>query len=196
MRTISAQTRAGVKSLRRTVLLAALLPILAAAQPAWNFRFVPLANSGPGPGGVALTGDFVPGGINNRGQGAFSASLASGGAAVFVFRNAGPVPIALSGQPGPGGGVFGGGVLGNVASNANGEAAFAFSLDPFSFPIGANVGAYRYSDNAPRFNEDSPALINEENGVGKGCERARALSKLCSKHRDDHSPESIWSPFA
>ena len=52
--------------------------------------------------------------------------------------------LAKSGDPAPGGGIFGLGVWVNIGLNERGDAAFAFALDPFIRPSGLNSGVYRW----------------------------------------------------
>lgn len=111
-----------------------------------RYTIVQLAElSGPAPGGGTFVDGFKFGDINNRREMMFGAAVQGAGEGVFAMKKGRSAQIALSGQAAPGGGAFGAGLHGNIASNENGDAAFIFYLEPFSFPIGANAGVYRVS---------------------------------------------------
>jgi hypothetical protein len=103
----------------------------------------------PAPGGFIYDFDFEPYALSDSGQVAFAAdffdpnSFASGEGA---FLNDGTTTqvLAKTGDPAPGGGIFGLGVWVNIGLNERGDAAFAFALDPFIHPAGLNSGVYRW----------------------------------------------------
>jgi hypothetical protein len=115
-----------------------------AAEP-WPFGGDPA----PGPDNLRYFFDFEPGGVNAFGDLAYVADLENGGNPVGegVFARVGGIAtrIARAGDPAPGGGTFGGfGALSTIDINNSGQVAFAFGLEPFTFPFGANDGVYRY----------------------------------------------------
>ena len=118
------------------------------ANPALE-PFTKLATlGGPAPGGGTFAAgiDFEPYGLNSTGKAAFAADMSTGGEGVFLGRKGQLSQITRAGLAAPGGGTFGGfGVFGNLGVNDAGDAAFAFGLEPFSFPIGAGGGVYRYT---------------------------------------------------
>jgi hypothetical protein len=117
-----------------------------------GYSFAPVALLGdpaPGPEGGTFTFDFEPGGLNNKGQVVFTADLdegaAGGGEGVFLGGKGGLSQIIRFGESAPGGGTFGGfGSFSPDTINDSGDAAFGFGLDPFTSPLGANAGVYRY----------------------------------------------------
>ena len=117
-----------------------------------GFAFTALAELGqpaPGPEGGVFTFDFEPGHLNNGGQAIFTADLDQGagdiGEGVFLFDGKGLTQVLRVGETAPGGGTFGGfGSFSPDALNQNNDGAIAFGLNPFTFPIGANSGLYRY----------------------------------------------------
>src|SRR5262245_58355650 len=138
---------------RLTVLALALLGGAAyltrgviAAPAAYDFTLVASLGD-PVPGGLTLINDFAPGAINNRG-GIFSGADTEIGEGVFLYSNGGERSVlGLAGAATPGGGMFGPIFLGPVTLNDSGNGAFAFLLEPFTLPIGANSGVFRYSAN-------------------------------------------------
>lgn len=127
--------------------LLALLPLGAAAAAGPGYRFTHLATlGGPAPDHGSFDSNFQPYGMNARGEVAFvAATLPEGGEGVFAGRPGQLRQILRVGQPAPGGGAFGGfGSLGHSVINDAGDIAVAFTLDPFTLPIGANSGVYRY----------------------------------------------------
>jgi hypothetical protein len=117
--------------------------VAAAAQ---GYVFELLAQlGGPAPGGGIFVNDFEPGGLNKRGSALFGADLSTGGEGVFLLDKRGTSPLARTGNPAPGGGVFEFLFLGSAALNHIDDAAFAFTLSPFSLPVGVNSGLYRFS---------------------------------------------------
>jgi hypothetical protein len=126
-------------------LLAGNTPRVTLAQPP-EFDFTLIVTLGdPAPGGGNFTFDFEPWSINNRSEVAFAADLTTGGEGVFLARKGQISEIMRSGQPAPGGGTFGALVWGHTDLNGKGDVAFAFALDPFTFPLGMNSGIYRFT---------------------------------------------------
>lgn len=125
--------------------LSGIKPRGAQAKPL-GYTFTRIAFFGKlAPGGGKFTLDFEPYGINNSSEVAFAADLTTGGEGVFVGHQGQISQLARSGQPAPGGGMFGLGVWGHTALNDGGDVAFAFILDPLTLPLGLNSGVYRYS---------------------------------------------------
>lgn len=113
-----------------------------------DYAFTKIATIGdpaPGPEGGTYSFDFEPYGLNNRGEAAYAADVSTGGEGVFVSRRRGVAQLMRSGEPAPGGGLFGIGVWGHTAINQRGDVAFQFALDPFLLPLGLNSGVYRFS---------------------------------------------------
>jgi hypothetical protein len=116
-----------------------------------GFSLTPVAilgNPAPGPEGGTFTFDFEAGGLNNKGQVAFTADLDQGagdaGEGVFLGGKGGLSQIIRVGEPAPGGGTFGGfGSFSPDAINDSGDVAFGFGLDPLTLPLGVNAGVYR-----------------------------------------------------
>ncbi len=105
-----------------------------------------LGDAAPGTEGGVHEGDFEPYAINERGEVAFASDLSTGGEGLFVGHPGHLTQLMRAGEPAPGGGTFGGfGVFGTFGFNNSGDAAFCFGLDPFTTPLGANAGVYRYS---------------------------------------------------
>jgi hypothetical protein len=110
---------------------------------------------------VAALGDLAPGGgffqpgiefevgdLNTRGDASFASETLVGlptGEGLFVASPHETSQLERTSLPAPGGGVFGAGVVGRVALNDSGDAAFASYLAPFNLPIGVNAGAYRWN---------------------------------------------------
>jgi hypothetical protein len=145
-----------VRPRRRWLLLALVLAIVACAAgaaaasaseaAASAYSFTPIASLGdPAPGGGAFTFDFEPSAVNGRGDVAFVADLTSGVEGVFVTRAGRLSQLARGAEPAPGGGVFSFAELGRVGLDDAGDASFAFTLDPFTTPVGLNAGVYRFS---------------------------------------------------
>jgi hypothetical protein len=121
------------------------------AQPN-AFDFTLIATLGDlAPGGGNLTFDFEPGSINNRGDAVFAADFtppaSTGSEGVFLWSKGQISQIVRSGQPVPGGGTVGSGVVGPLGATLNdtGDAVMTLVLDPFTFPQGLNSGVYRFS---------------------------------------------------
>src|SRR5439155_12101419 len=67
------------------------------------------------------------------------------GEGVFL-RSAGQISeLMRAGGSAPGGGTFDFLLLGQTSLNDGGDGAVAFTLSPFSTPVGVNSGLYRYS---------------------------------------------------
>ena len=120
------------------------------ATNASTYEFTPLAFLGdPAPGGGTFTFDFEPGSLNNRGEATFAADVTTGGEGIFLASGGQILQIARAGGPAPGGGTFSpdfGLVLaGATPINDRGDVAFAFTLNPFTRPLGVNTGLYRFS---------------------------------------------------
>jgi len=75
--------------------------------------------------------------------------------------------LGLAGSPAPGGGTFSFAFPGPVSLNDSGGAAFAFLLEPFTPPFGANSGLFRYSQNT--LNPTSRIRPTEKNNSAIGC---------------------------
>ena len=87
----------------------------------------------PALGGGNFTFDFEPSAINNRGEVGFTADVTTGGEGVFVGLRGQVTQIMRSGQPAPGGGVFGPTEFGRLGVNEGGDIAIPFSLEPLDF---------------------------------------------------------------
>lgn len=70
------------------------------------------------------------------------------GEGTFVGTPGHLVNLARVGQPAPRVGTFSLGELGRMGLNNRGDVSFAFTLDPFTFPLGLNAGVYRQSHNS------------------------------------------------
>jgi hypothetical protein len=119
-------------------------------HPVHPVRATVLATLGaPAPNGGALDFAFEFGDLNRSGAFSFAANLADGpdqiGQGVFVADGSGLVEVARSGDPAPGGGTLGFGIVGRPALNDAGDVAFGFIRDPFALPFGVNAGLYRRS---------------------------------------------------
>jgi hypothetical protein len=118
-----------------------------------GFRYQLLTSLGsPAPGGGMFINDFEPGGLNNRGDALFGADLGPEGdpstfegEGVFLQNGGQQTQLACAFTNAPGGGAFDFGFLGPAVLNDSGDAAFNFTLQPFSLPFGVNSGAYRYT---------------------------------------------------
>jgi hypothetical protein len=100
----------------------------------------------PAPGGGNFTFDFEPSAINNRGEVGFTADVTTGGEGVFVGLRGQLTQIMRSGQPAPGGGVFGPTEFGRLGVNEGGDIAIPFSLEPLDFSsLALNAGIFRFS---------------------------------------------------
>ena len=151
-------------------LLVAATLMLSGAPPVWadndhhhdrdrnggrSYSFTKLAElGGPAPGGGYHINDYEPGALNNRGDVLYGTDLGTSadpttwfGEGVFLLRDERRSPLELARSTGnaPGGGTFDSLLLGTTSLNDHGDAAFAFTLSPFSFPVGVNSGLYRYS---------------------------------------------------
>ena len=119
----------------------------AAAPPAGyrGFNLTALAVLGdPAPGGGYYTNDFELATINNRGEIDFAADLTTGGEGAFLMSAGRIIALTRAGIPVPGGGTFGPSILNGMSLTDSGEAAFVFTLDPFTFPFGVNAGLFRH----------------------------------------------------
>jgi hypothetical protein len=118
-----------------------------------GYSFTKIASLGDAaPTGGTFVNDFETGGLNSSGDMAFGADVSTGGEGVFLRHKGEIIELGRTGGQAPGlgqGGVpltfseFG--FLGPVGLNDEGDEVFAFLLDPFTQPLGANAGTYRYS---------------------------------------------------
>src|SRR5262249_19874377 len=113
----------------------------------YTFQSLALLNSpAPGPEGGHFINDFEAGQLNNNGQVIFTADLDTGGEGVFLGSAGGLTQLMRDGESAPGGGTFGGfGSLSTDTINNSGDAAFGFTLNPFTLPVNVNAGVYRYN---------------------------------------------------
>jgi len=125
------------------VVALALVPVALAGLAGYSFTPIAFLDN-PAPGGGNFTFDFEPSAINNRGEVGFTADVTTGGEGVFVGLRGQLAQIMRSGQPAPGGGVFGPTELGRLGINAGGDIAIPFSLEPFTGPV-FNSGLFRFS---------------------------------------------------
>jgi hypothetical protein len=118
-----------------------------------SYIFQPLAFLGdPVPGAGFRINDFEPNGLNNHGEVLFGDDLGTTsdpssfyGEGIFL-RGKGPETLlARSNAAAPGGGTFDFSFLGPSSLNDEGDAAFAFLLQPAGSPFGVSAGTYRYS---------------------------------------------------
>ena len=123
-----------------------------------GYSFTKLASLGDSaPAGGNLINDFEPGTLSNSGDAIYGADIGTSkdpstffGEGVFL-RAAGQISELAHGTGNaPGGAGCSGGVfdfllLGQTSLNDSGDGAFAFTLSPFSFPVGVNSGLYRYA---------------------------------------------------
>jgi hypothetical protein len=133
-----------------------------------GFVLTPLAFLGAkAPGGGTFAEVFESNVINNRGDVLFGSNRPQDTpgaeflpAAVFLRRRGVTSEIARTGElapPAPDGGTFARpGFLSPITLNERGDAAFAFLLEPFSFPVGLPAGVYRFSSSAHKV---SPVVI-------------------------------------
>jgi hypothetical protein len=102
------------------------------------------------PGGAQYFFDFEPGQINDRGDVIYVADLSKDGVndigeGVFLLSHGQIIALSLPGDPAPSGGTFFGAAFTPAGVNAEGDAAAAIALQPFTLPLGMNAGLYRYS---------------------------------------------------
>lgn len=138
----------------------------AASRPYAFTRVATLGDSAPG-GGFHIT-DFEPGAINNLGEVIYGTDLGTSkdpgtwiGEGVFL-RRPGQKELELARSTGaaPGGGLFDTLLLGATSINDAGDAAFAFTLQPFGQPVGVNSGVYRLASSGNTRNV-SPVVLSE-----------------------------------
>jgi hypothetical protein len=111
----------------------------------YSFKTIAFLDN-PAPGGGNFTFDFEPSAINNRGEVGFTADVTTGGEGVFVGLRGQLTQIMRSGQPAPGGGVFGPTEFGRLGVNEGGDIAIPFSLEPLDFSsLALNAGIFRFS---------------------------------------------------
>jgi hypothetical protein len=96
--------------------------------------------------------DFEPNAINNRGDILYGDDLGTAndpatffGEGVFLRSHGQETVLASSTAGAPGGGTFDFSFLGPSGLNDQGDAAFAFLLQPAGSPFGVNAGTYRFS---------------------------------------------------
>jgi hypothetical protein len=99
----------------------------------------------PAPGNIAYENQFEPYALNDQGHALFASDISTGGQAVFLSDGSGVSLVARSGDPAPGGGVLGLGVLQGPGLSAQGDVAFSYVLAPFLQPFGLNSGVYHWS---------------------------------------------------
>ena len=121
----------------------ALVPVALAGLAGYSFTPIAFLDN-PAPGGGNFTFDFEPSAINNRGEVGFTADVTTGGEGVFVGLRGQLTQIMRSGQPAPGGSVFGPTEFGRLGVNEGGDIAIPFSLEPFTGPV-FNSGLFRFS---------------------------------------------------
>ena len=111
-----------------------------------GYSFTPIAFlDNAAPGGGKFTFDFEPSAINNRGEVGFTADVTTGGEGVFVGVRGQLAQIMRSGQPAPGGSVFGPTEFGRLGVNEGGDIAIPFSLEPLDFGSPALKPVFRFS---------------------------------------------------
>jgi hypothetical protein len=118
-----------------------------------SYSFKQIAELGDSaPAGGFHINDFEPGAINNAGDVIYGTDLGTlndpatfFGEGVFLQQDGEVSELARGTGSAPGGGTFDFLLLGQTALNDRGNGAFAFTLSPFSFPVGVNSGLYRYS---------------------------------------------------
>jgi hypothetical protein len=129
-----------------------LTTVFAKAPGAFSYQLLAtLGEPAPGEAGFWIN-DFEPATINNRGDVLFGADLGTTpdlstnyGEGVFLQSKGQASLLARATADAPGGGSFDFLLLGPTTLNDEGDAAFDFTLSPFSSPIGVNSGVYRYS---------------------------------------------------
>jgi len=112
-----------------------------------------LGTAAPGGAGFRIN-DFEPGGLNNHGDvnygndlGTTSDPASFYGEGIVLRSHGQETLLASSGASAPGGGTYEFTFLGPTTLNDQGDAAFAFTLQPFEFPFGVNAGVFRFSHN-------------------------------------------------
>src|SRR5947208_10845801 len=130
----------------------ALVPVALAGLAGYSFTPIAFLDN-PAPGGANFTFDFEPSAINNRGEVGFTADVTTGGEGVFVGLRGELTQIMRSGQPAPGGGVFGPNEFGRLGVNEGGDIAIPFSLEPLDFSsMALNAGIFRFSNSTQTLN--------------------------------------------
>ncbi len=134
-----------IAAIAALALTLALVPVALAGQAGYSFTPIAFLDN-PAPGGGNFTLDFEPSAINNRGEVGFTADVTTGGEGVFVGLRGQLTQIMRSGQPAPGGGVFGPNEFGRLGVNEGGDIAIPFSLEPLDFSsLALNSGIFRFS---------------------------------------------------
>src|SRR5437764_1042233 len=113
-----------IAAIAALALTLALVPVALAGQAGYSFTPIAFLDN-PAPGGGNFTLDFEPSAINNRGEVGFTADVTTGGEGVLVGLRGQLTQIMRSGQPAPGGGVFGPNEFGRLGVNEGGDIAFA-----------------------------------------------------------------------
>ena len=134
-----------IAAIAALALTLALVPVALAGQAGYSFTPIAFLDN-PAPGGGNFTLDFEPSAINNRGEVGFTADVTTGGEGVLVGLRGQLTQIMRSGQPAPGGGVFGPNEFGRLGVNEGGDIAIPFSLEPLDFSsLALNAGIFRFS---------------------------------------------------
>jgi hypothetical protein len=118
-----------------------------------SYGFQPLAFLGdPVRGAGFRINDFEPNGLNSHGDTLFGDDLGTTsdpssfyGEGVFLRSHGQETLLARSNAGAPGGGTFDFSFLGPSSLNDEGDASFAFLLQPAGAPFGVSAGTYRYS---------------------------------------------------
>src|SRR5207248_3393153 len=130
----------------------ALVPVALAGLAGYSFTPIAFLDN-PAPSGGNFTFDFEPSAINNRGEVGFTADVTTGGEGVFVGLRGQLTQIMRSGQPAPGGSVFGPTEFGRLGVNEGGDIAIPFSLEPLDFSsLALNAGIFRFSHSTQTLN--------------------------------------------
>jgi len=140
-----------LRTLTVVLVLTCLLPLgtLAEAKSGYLFEALQtIPGTVPNGGGAEFEFDFEPGGINNRGQLVYVAdmSLNDAGIGEGAFaqdRKGAFTTFAFPGTALPGGGTFGGFVMGQTAINSRGDTSLPLGLAPVGVPFGINTALYR-----------------------------------------------------
>src|SRR2546421_12213677 len=115
-----------------TVAALALIPVALAGLAGYSFTPIAFLDN-PAPSGGNFTFDFEPSAINNRGEVGFTADVTTGGDGGFVGLRGQLTQVMRSGQPAPGGGVFGPIELGRVGIDDGGGLAIRLSVEHVAF---------------------------------------------------------------
>ncbi|MCU1235532.1 MAG: hypothetical protein JWP63_3499 [Candidatus Solibacter sp.] len=151
------EQRAGLARFTQLTISCTILLCIPVQAESISYKFTKLAALGDSAGHRTFhINDFEPGAINNRGDVIYGTDLGTStdpasffGEGVFL-RGSGQAELELARgfTNAPGGGIFDFLLLGQIALNDPGDAAFAFALTPLDLnaaPFGLNSGVYRYS---------------------------------------------------